>query len=193
MWMSKNEKAYIDAGLGLVHQKSVFIIEMHCGIAVVWAKEWGCCMWVYGNERERERGSVCERERETRVDSVMLCVIYWLNEGCLFQFRQQGFSTLSARICNLLNSSRAPVGSPLDSALDLPQRRYSLLVPLLLLPSPSPSPNPQRQRTRRRSHSRAMCKATCMCDFTRWQRRGMEQLSSNSCRRTDGDTLKAVV
>ncbi|CAK6970522.1 unnamed protein product [Scomber scombrus] len=31
----------------------------------------------------------------------MLCVIYWLDEGCLSQFRQQGFSTLPARICNL--------------------------------------------------------------------------------------------
>lgn len=37
-------------------------------------------------------------------------------------FRQQGISTLPARICNLHDISRAPVGPPLDSALDLPQR-----------------------------------------------------------------------
>lgn len=54
----------------------------------------------------------------------MLCVIYWLNQGCLSQFRLQGFSTLSARICNLHDHSREPVESPLDSALELPQRCY---------------------------------------------------------------------
>lgn len=65
-----------------------------------------------------------ERERETRVDSGMLCVIYWLNEGCLSQFRQQGFSTLPARICNSHDTGRL---TDLHWAfvLDLPQRCWN--------------------------------------------------------------------
>ncbi len=69
-----------------------------------------------------------ERERETRVDSGMLCVISWLNEGFLSQFSQQGFSTPPARICKLHDNSSSPVGSPLGSVLDLPQRCFCFSI-----------------------------------------------------------------
>lgn len=60
----------------------------------------------------------------------MLFVIYWLNEDCLSQFKQRGFSTLPARICNLHDNSRAPVGSPLGSALGLPRRFHCCCFPI---------------------------------------------------------------
>ena len=69
-------------------------------------------------ERERER----ERDAGGRCDAVMLCVIYWLNEGCLSQFRQQGFSTLPARICNSHDTGRL-TDLHWAFAPDLPQRR----------------------------------------------------------------------
>lgn len=69
-----------------------------CAVAADWSRKekWGCSLWAYDN---RLRG------REGKTWTVMLRVIFPLNEGCLSQFRQQGSSAQPARIWNLSDSS----------------------------------------------------------------------------------------